>query len=223
MKYLSNKDKNNKLGNNNSSGQAILLVLLGLAVVLTLVLSVVTRTITDVSLTTRDEESLRAFSAAEAGIEKLLVVGGSLKEGIGDGWIDGAVSEYGAGSAGVNYSALKSGESATVWFVGHDPDGNLSCDDGCFAQSNVDLKVCWGKEGTSDDISETPAVEISVFYDNSAPQAIDSGNYSGVRVARAAIDAHNPPRGDFSHKDLWASNCTIDGVNYEFSIGSSKD
>jgi len=54
------------------SGQAVLLVVLTLAVVLTLVLSVISRTITDVKITTVEGDSLRAFSAAEAGIERHL-------------------------------------------------------------------------------------------------------------------------------------------------------
>jgi Tfp pilus assembly protein PilX len=60
---------------NNQNGQALLIVLLGMAVVLTLVLSIVSRSVTDVSITKRDEESLRAFSAAEAGVEQALLVG----------------------------------------------------------------------------------------------------------------------------------------------------
>jgi len=63
--------------NKKESGQALLIVLLGMAVILTLVLSIVSRSVTDISLTKKDEESLRAFSAAEAGVEQLLVGGPS--------------------------------------------------------------------------------------------------------------------------------------------------
>ena len=57
------------------SGQALILVLLSLSVVLTLVLYVVSRSVTDVAVSSQQEESVRAFSAAEAGIEKTLVIG----------------------------------------------------------------------------------------------------------------------------------------------------
>jgi Tfp pilus assembly protein PilX len=57
------------------SGQALLLVLLSMAVVLTIVLSVLSRTITDITVTTKEEEALRAFAAAEAGIERALIIG----------------------------------------------------------------------------------------------------------------------------------------------------
>ena len=57
------------------SGQALLIVVLSLAVVLTVVLSILARSVTDIKLSTGSEESLRAFSAAEAGIERALIAG----------------------------------------------------------------------------------------------------------------------------------------------------
>jgi len=59
----------------NQKGQAVLIVLLSLSVVLIVVMFVVSRSITDISLSTKEENSLRAFSAAEAGIERALVIG----------------------------------------------------------------------------------------------------------------------------------------------------
>ena len=56
-------------------GQALILVLLSLAVVLTVVLSVFSRSITDVSISSKENDAMRAFSAAEAGVEQVLVVG----------------------------------------------------------------------------------------------------------------------------------------------------
>ena len=56
------------------SGQALLLVLLGMAVVLTIVLSILSRSVTDIAVTSREEEALRAFSAAEAGKIYMVVI-----------------------------------------------------------------------------------------------------------------------------------------------------
>ena len=53
-------------------GQALLIVLLVMTVALTVGLSVATRTIVNVRITTQEEQSQRAFSAAEAGIEETL-------------------------------------------------------------------------------------------------------------------------------------------------------
>src|SRR3982751_4984015 len=115
---------------NKSSGQALLMVLLSVGVVLTVALSVVARSITDVSTTTKDEESLRAFSAAEAGVEQVL------KNPIASLPVDQTPQVTQIGNTVTNYSAsltsfpevptqylypveLQSGDSATVWLSAH--------------------------------------------------------------------------------------------------------
>ncbi len=131
----------------NQSGQALLLVLLSMAVALTLVLSVLSRTITDVKISSQDENSQRAFSAAEAGIEQALVVGSDTGPvDIGDARFSATVSDFAEGKeAFVFPSSFVSGEPAVVWFVSHDSNGNLSCSGAgnpCFKGSKV--KICWG-------------------------------------------------------------------------------
>jgi len=56
-------------------GQAALIALLVLTVATTIGLSLIARSTTDVSITRTQEESSRAFSAAEAGIELALKSG----------------------------------------------------------------------------------------------------------------------------------------------------
>lgn len=60
-------------------GQVILIVVLIMTVVLTVGLSVATRTITNLRVTEEEEQSQRAFSAAEAGIEQALKSGQGLE------------------------------------------------------------------------------------------------------------------------------------------------
>ena len=63
-------------------GQVLILVLLVVVVALAVGLSVASRNITNVRTSTQTEESQKAFSAAEAGIESILSQGlGSLQEG----------------------------------------------------------------------------------------------------------------------------------------------
>lgn len=212
MKYLPNKHKSTSKNDGSISGQALLLVLLVMAVVLTLVLSVVSRSMTDISLTTRDEESLRAFSAAEAGIERMIVGGDAAKVGTLDtGSYSGDVEEYGEGASGVSYPEIESGESGTIWFVEHAPDGKLVCDDGCFTGNVVD--ICWGGEETP-----APAIEVSFFYDVNAGGVNNAltGDYSGVQVARAAYDSLYQSR-ENSFTDPAGTGCTIDSITYEFN------
>ena len=64
---------------NGERGQMLLVVVLTMIVALTVGLSVVSRTITNLRISKQSEESQRAFQAAEAGIEK------TLESGIGSG------------------------------------------------------------------------------------------------------------------------------------------
>lgn len=57
-------------------GQVIIIVLLVMVVILVVALSAIGRSITEISTATKTEESSRAFSAAEAGIEQTLQLSG---------------------------------------------------------------------------------------------------------------------------------------------------
>src|SRR3990167_8727041 len=82
----------------NNSGQAVLIVLLSLSVVLIIVLYIMSRSITDISLSSKEEDSMRAFSAAEAGIERALVIGNSIDPTtIGSASFSADVSSFGSG------------------------------------------------------------------------------------------------------------------------------
>lgn len=56
----------------NSKGQIILVLILVMSVALTIGLSVIQRSLSDISTSTKIEQSSRAFSAAEAGVERAL-------------------------------------------------------------------------------------------------------------------------------------------------------
>jgi type II secretory pathway pseudopilin PulG len=56
----------------SSNGQILLIVLFVAAILLTVGLAMTSQTITDVNLTSQQQENLRAFNATEAGIEDLL-------------------------------------------------------------------------------------------------------------------------------------------------------
>lgn len=199
------------------SGQALLIVLLSMAVVLTIVLSIISFSVTDISVTTRESDALRAFSAAEAGVEKALVALSSQTGNFNSGQdsYSANVSNIAEGTQNFNFpSGLSGGETGGVWFVAHDTNGNLTCSASkpCFTGSRMD--VCWGKSGTPAGAATTPAIEVSVYYSN--PPA-SSGNFSGVSVARDTADPNSSRRGSnaFSAPDS-TSGCTIDGVSYQF-------
>ncbi|MDP3994288.1 MAG: pilus assembly PilX N-terminal domain-containing protein [bacterium] len=193
----------------HSSGQALLLVLLSMAVALTLVLSVLSRTISDVKISSQDENSQRAFSAAEAGIEQALVVGSDTGDvDIGDATFSATVSNFAKGNEFFVFpGTFVSGEPSVVWFVSHDSTtGNLSCsgaDNPCFNGSQI--KICWG-DSTADPI---PAIESSIVYLTSA------GNYATAQIERAVFDANAAVRGNnFANPD---AVCTIGSDTFQYS------
>lgn len=196
----------------NQSGQALVLVLLSLAVVLTLVLFVLSRSVTDVAVSSRQEESVRAFSAAEAGIEKALVIGTSAGiTQIGDASYKADVTSFAEGTQSFNYPiALSSGDSSTTWFVSHDASGNLSCAAGHPCYTSTQLKICWGKPGTASNTNTTPAIEASIYYETTP------GDVSTVKIARVTFDPNTSRRVNNSFMASDPGTCQISGVNYAF-------
>lgn len=213
MKYMQKLPKASF--NQSTSGQALLLVLLGMAVVLTIVLSILSRSVTDIAVTSREEEALRAFSAAEAGFERALIAGSDIPETpIGDASFSASVTDFATGASEYTYpTALVSGESAVLWFVSHDDTGALVCDGGaglgCY--TGEEMSVCWGKEGTPADQITTPAIEMSVHY------AETPGDYSTVRVARVAIDPNAARTAQNNFDISEAGPCTVSGETFEFT------
>lgn len=192
------------------SGQTLLLVLLGMAVILTIVLSIVSRSITDITVSTKEEEALRAFSAAEAGVERALLTGANVAGPIGDASFTANVT--GAASPTKDFPhpiGIISGESLIIWFVNHDSNGSSTCTgNSCFTGDK--FKLCWGKSGTSAGSSTTPAVEVSVFY------AATPGDYSTTKIARDAIDPNSTRRSTNSFSAPDAGGCQIGSSSYAF-------
>ena len=153
------------------SGQMVLVALLVLTIALTIALSVIGRTTTDVIITSDLEESARAFNAAEAGIEQ------ALKSGTGGAAVLSSGSSYATtvsavgGAVGVYQFSQKTlrDVTETLWLVSHNADGTLA-ETPTYTDASVDL--CWSSEST------TPGLVVSVLYKQ-------SGNY---RVAKAAYD-----------------------------------
>src|SRR3972149_7035843 len=195
------------------SGQALLLVLLSMAVVLTVVLSILSRSVTDVAVTTREEEALRAFSAAEAGVEQALIIGSDIgTTTIGDASFSADVSSYAVGQQEfANPISVASGESVLFWFVAHDPNtGDMVCNVSypCFTGSQI--KVCWGNPGTASDQATTPAIEVSTFYEATP------GNPTTMRIARDTSDPNAGRRTGNNFATPDAGTCTVVGEDFQF-------
>jgi hypothetical protein len=198
-----------------NSGQALVLVLLSLSVVLTIILYILSRSVTDVAVSSKQEEAVRAFSAAEAGIERSLVTGASYGTAVnrGDATYTTAVTGFASGGTDLPFPyAVSYGDTVTVWFVSHDANGNLSCNAPlpCFSGLNPSINICWGNPGTLANSATTPAVELSVYYETPA------GSAANIRIGRTAIDPNAGRRVSNSFTTDDGGTCTIGSQTYAF-------
>ena len=160
--------------NRNTSGQTLLIILLIAAVILTVGLAIASYSITDIKISQQEEESARAFSAAEAGIEESLKIGSATNVTVGN--ITAQVSEViQGGGKDFDFGGLKfaSGELTNVWLVEHNDQGGF---DASFP-TNGKITVCWGEANQVSD-ANPPALEASLVYK-------DGANY---KVIRAGFD-----------------------------------
>lgn len=104
----------------SQSGQVVLVTLLVLSVATTIALAMASRTTTDVKISTQVEDSSRAFSAAEAGIEEGLRTGTAITDApIGASGVSYTVSpsDLGASENYVFPAVTPEGNTATLWLV----------------------------------------------------------------------------------------------------------
>ncbi len=185
----------------NSNGQALVLVLLSLAVVLTVVLFVIGRSVTDINLSSSESQAVSAFSAAEAGVEQALVIGSGGSANIGDAHYDAAVTGVGNATSFVYPSELVAADNMTLWLKSQDTSPSFT------QTANSTIKFCWGKPLTNAANQYTPAVEISIYYTE-----------SGVaKVYRATADSNGSRVSSNSFGPATNSTCTIDGKNFQFN------
>ncbi|MBI2616853.1 hypothetical protein HYW55_01810 [Candidatus Gottesmanbacteria bacterium] len=167
-------------------GQVVLLLVLITVIGLTIGLSLISRTVTDVRISSQIEQSGRAFSAAEAGIESALRSGTSNVTS-GNVSLPGASASYSVSpvsvSAATSYHLplTATGKSQTLWLMAHD-DATGALDESNYYDFTNGIDVCWGS-----DSSTVPALLVTLFYKDS------TGDYS---IAKAAFDANASTRGN---------------------------
>lgn len=160
----------------NESGQTIIILLLVMVVGLTIGLSMVSRSLTDIKISQQTEQSQRAFSAAEAGLEY------ALSQGLAQ--IAGGDIPQTIITPGVSYSGKVSLTGATLYEL----KGKTAVEQDDVAQINLEpeagvtpapsINIYWGEVDTSqvpDPACSTPpnplvaSLELTfVTYDGSA-------------------------------------------------------
>lgn len=151
----------------NQKGQVILILILVMTVALAIGLSVIQRSLSDISTSSKVEQSSRAFSAAEAGIEMVLSGGNPGNISVGDN-SSTTVTDSGSlpqANAALEYPPLGKEEVAEVWLA--DPRADLPNCTGYTCYTKTFLDVYWGNPTASD----KAALELTlVYYDSSLNQ-----------------------------------------------------
>ena len=156
----------------SATGQILILFLLVLVVGVAIVLSVASRTITDIRTTTTSDESNRAYFAAEAGIEEALQElqgGGSIPAtGLGINFptvntsaTTSDVTPSGGSAVFVYPEDVKKDEVVQVALL-QDFRGDVA-NAANLGWAGTNLDFYWSSSDV-DNADETPAIEISVIY-----------------------------------------------------------
>ena len=187
----------------SQQGQALLLVVLVLVISMTIGLSVATRSITNIRNSNEEENSQRAFSAAEAGIERVINSSGSGTiaspiELDNDAQISAlTVGQLSGTQILVNNGTIVSRDDGVdVWLVGRNGNGTPNY----AAPWNGNVTIYWGKTSDACTASlttntmaaievvtltgiDTAPVSHHYFYDpctTGAPSRVSTNAFDGV-------------------------------------------
>jgi Tfp pilus assembly protein PilX len=181
-------------------GQTVLIALLVLTIATTVGLSLIARSTTDIAITRSLEESARAFSAAEAGVEKALVTGVSVSSPVatqqGTSYtVTVAPVTADAANALVFSGKTLTGDTETVWLTAHGASGLI--DDSVPVYTAPTIDVCWSSE------SVTPAIETTILYKKSSDNS--------YRIVKGAYDPDSTRAGGSSGNQFLTPTATSGG------------
>lgn len=161
------------------SGQILLIVLLIIAVALTISLSVISGSSSDLNISQGSEEAARAFSAAEAGIEQVLLTAenSGVVEFTDSGVTYEAITEsLGAGNEFAFPGEYTKDSIMTLWLA------NYNQTNGIYTKVLDDsfIRIVWGNPDSGGTV---PAIETSIYYKDGAT----------YKVGRFALDPISRP------------------------------
>lgn len=186
----------------SQKGQVILVILLIIAVILTIGLSVVSRSITDIKISRQSQESARALWVAQGGLEKAISANSSIEKTEESG-IDYSVlkQDVGGGAEFVFPQRIKANEAVTVWLIAPNEDGTLPSPLPAYS-GPTGVTIGWG------DSNQKPALETTVIYSS-------GGSYFARRYAFDSDAAAHQTRFEDAGGPV-----SIEGKNLSYSSGS---
>ena len=176
----------------SENGQVVLIVLLIMSVILVVGLSIASRSVTDIKISQQSQEAARALWVAQAGLEQAMKTNSAI--GVG------------ASLGGVNYSVTKAGIGGGQEFVF---PGNFEQDEPATLSLEGyggNLTFFWGKEDPPPLSDTTPALEVTLFYEN--------GGKKTQRYVYDPYSGRNPSTNFDGHVNT--ASCSTGEVNFAF-------
>lgn len=174
-------------------GQILLIVVLTMIVALTVGLSIAARVVTELKLSKQNEESQRAFQAAESGIQQTLIRQSSISIPIPLGNNASFSTTYTAdtGTAIVmnNGLAVDQAVGADVWLSDYSPDPALIFKNPMGAGNPVVITMYWGSPSqnscsSSGGDSVAPAIEVVLLQGTAANPVIQKSIFESNGCTR---------------------------------------
>ena len=197
-------------------GQILLITLLVLAFAVTVAIAVISRSTTDLAITSQMEDSARAFSAAEAGIEEGMSSSvSSVKTLSASAQYSVTVSSIGNASGVLTFPKLTTREfTETVWLVNHAADGSID-ETRVYQPPYVD--VCWTKSGAT-----IPAFAISILYKRGSTYLVAKGAYD-PDTTRAVVNKFSAPTSATAGSECGTSDYRARLTFANFGINPASD
>jgi len=180
----------------NQTGQAVLVILLIISVLLVVGLSIASRSVTDIKISQQSQEAARALWVAQAGLEEAIKTNSTI--GVGTT----------ASLGGIKYSVTKTGIGGANDFVF---PGNFLPEDEQAILSltgySGNITFYWGKEGTPNNAETTPALEMILIYES-------GGKYLAKRYVYDPNSGRDTPTKFDGHVNT--ANCSTGGMKFAF-------
>jgi len=201
-------------------GQVVLILLLVMTVALAIGLALVQRSISDISTSSKLEQSSRAFSAAEAGIEKALGGSGSFDNFSLENNSVAKVVDSGLlpqDNQALEYPPISKEEIAHVWLANPDADFKTTSAGQYYNQPAVD--VYWGlPEAATVADDEKPALAVTIIYKDQAGVYQTKKFYLDPALKRIATNGFQAPDGN-----TFTCGALVPKINTIFSKDPAED
>lgn len=194
---------------NAQKGQIVLITLLVLAIATTIALSLISRTTNDASITRDVEESSRAFSAAEAGIEEALqsATGTNGAVTLAAGVTYSVTVNTLSGAAGLYELPKKTlqGNTETIWLVDHDQSTGAIIESPTYTSPSI--SVCWSRQSAT----QIPALVATLLYKK-------AGVYKTVKAVFDPDSVSRSPSNNFTGTYTTGGCGGSTGTNYKATL-----